>query len=158
MGRITDWSSEWSLQNKSEWTRSRWIVWENGGTHGHREKFIKVWGKKWKARASSGPERSWILLEYLLDVPTTMSVSLHHPNPSHVFNGKNETRIQVRAHFIHEDVHLPGMVSMTTTSKSKGKGDSVPQKLMRSPTPICHHNLATLTRFSHQWHLNYSFI
>lgn len=45
MGRVTDWLSEWSLQNKSQWTRSRWIVWENGGTHGHREKFIKVWGK-----------------------------------------------------------------------------------------------------------------
>lgn len=63
MGRVTDWLSEWSLQNKSEWTRSRWIVWENGGAHGHREKFIKVWGKKSKPCASSGPERSWILLE-----------------------------------------------------------------------------------------------
>lgn len=71
--------------------------------------------------------------------------------------GKNETRIQVSAHFTHEDVHLHGMVSMTTTSKSKGKKDSIPQKFLRSPILICYHILATLTRFSHQWHLNYSF-
>lgn len=85
MGRVTDWLSEWSLQNKCEWTRSRWIVWGNGGTHGQREKFIKVLGKKKKACASYGPERSWILLEYLLDVPTTMSVSPHHAHSSYPF-------------------------------------------------------------------------
>lgn len=59
---------------------------------------------------------------------------------------KSKIRTQVRAHFMGENVLLPGMVSMETASKNREIREHY---LNQSPsfTISCHHTLATLTQF-----------